>query len=290
MSDFFDKMVQQLGAADIEQPMLETRLILAHVKQCEAAEILSTINLTDEEKQTALALLERRLAHEPLDKIVGHREFYKADFAVNNDVLSPRPDTETLVETVLEYYTDYTATLQILDFGTGSGCIIESLLQEYEKAHGVAVDFSAAALKVAQQNAARLALNTRLDFVEADWFATDFVKKIGKNGTQKFDVIVTNPPYIPSDDIDGLAPEVKNFDPRTALDGGVDGLDSYRQIAKIVPILLTDGGHIFIEAGIGQADDIAVIFKVNGLELKEIRADLAGIARCVVLKKNKTII
>ena len=286
MSDFFDKMVQQLSAAGIEQPMLETRLILAHVKQCETAEILSTVNLTNEEKQTALALLARRLAHEPLDKIVGHREFYKADFAVNNDVLSPRPDTETLVETVLEYYSDYKATLQILDLGTGSGCIIESLLQEYEKAHGVAVDFSAAALKVARQNATRLKLNTRLDFVEADWFATDFVEKISKSGMQKFDIIVTNPPYIPSDDIVGLAPEVKNFDPRTALDGGADGLDSYRQIAEIAPILLADGGHIFIEAGIGQADDIAVIFEGSGLKLKEIRADLAGIARCVVLKKT----
>ena len=160
------------------------------------------------------------------------------------------------------------------------------MLLEYQTAHGVAVDVSAAALAVAQKNAEKLGILPRLDFVQADWFATDFAENISKCGAQKFDVIVTNPPYIPSGDIDDLAPDVRDFDPRTALDGGTDGLDSYRQIAEIAPILLTTEGHIFIEAGIGQADDIAAIFKRGGLKLKEIRADLAGIARCVVMRKK----
>lgn len=286
MNDFFTEMVLKLGAAGIEQPRLEARLLLAHVKKCEVAKIFSTINLTDEEKQNATELLKRRLAHEPLDKIVGHREFFKADFIVNCDVLSPRPDTETLIESVLKYYTDLGALLQILDLGTGSGCIIESLLLEYQTAHGVAVDVSAAALAVARKNAKKLGILPRLDFVQADWFATDFAENISKCGAQKFDVIVTNPPYIPSGDIDDLAPEVRDFDPRSALDGGADGFDSYQRIAEIAPELLVSGGRIFIEAGVGQAERIAAIFAVKGLKLVEVRADLAGIARCVVLKKE----
>lgn len=284
-NDFFTEMVRKLSAAGIEQPMLEARLLLAHVKQCEAAEIFSTLKVTDEEKQNATKLLKRRLAHEPLDKIVGHREFFKADFVVNREVLSPRPDTETLVEAVLKQYADFGAALRILDLGTGSGCIIESLLLEYQAAHGVAVDVSAAALNVAQKNAEKLGILPRLDFVQADWFATDFAENISKCGAQKFDVIVTNPPYIPSGDIDDLAPEVRDFDPRSALDGGADGFDSYQRIAEIAPELLVSGGRIFIEAGVGQADMIASIFSSFGLQLVEIRADLAGIARCVVMEK-----
>ena len=285
-NDFFTEMVRKLSAAGIEQPMLEARLLLAHVKQCEAAEIFSTLKVTDEEKQNATKLLKRRLAHEPLDKIVGHREFFKADFVVNREVLSPRPDTETLVEAVLKQYADFGAALRILDLGTGSGCIIESLLLEYQAAHGVAVDVSAAALNVAQKNAEKFGILPRLAFVQADWFMADCAKKIKECGAQEFDIIVTNPPYIPSKDIDGLAPEVRDFDPRCALDGGADGFDSYQRIAEIAPELLVSGGRIFIEAGVGQAERIAAIFAVKGLKLVEVRADLAGIARCVVLGKE----
>ncbi len=284
MSNFFTEILQKLSAAGVEQPRLEARLILAHVKHCAPAEIFSDIDVTENEKCAALTLLARRLAHEPLDKILGYRAFFKADFAVNSDVLSPRPDSETLVESVLKRYTDLGAALRILDLGTGSGCLIESLLSEYQMAQGVAVDFSAAALEVAQQNAVQLGVNSRLEFVQADWFGSDFVARIG--GEWKFDVIVTNPPYIPSDDIEGLAPEVKNYDPLTALDGGADGFDSYRRIAEVAPDLLTEGGRIFIEAGIGQADEIVAISSGYGLKLVEIRADLAGIDRCVVLEKR----
>lgn len=284
MSDFFTEIMQKLSAVGVEQPRLEARLILAHVKQCEPAEIFSGIKYTEDEKCAVSALLTRRLVHEPLDKILGHREFYKSDFAVNSNVLSPRPDSETLVEGVLAHYTDLGTALRILDLGTGSGCLIESLLSEYRAAQGVAVDFSAVALEVAQKNAVRLGVNGRLEFVQADWFSPDFVARI--DGERKFDVIVTNPPYIPSKDIEGLAPEVKNYDPLTALDGGADGFESYRRIADVAPELLADGGKIFIEAGIGQADEIATVFSSHGLKLVETRADLAGIARCVVLEKR----
>lgn len=282
MSTFFTDIVNQLVEAGIDNPRLETRLILAHIKQCAASEIYSDINLDETQQKQLKVVLNRRLNHEPLDKILGTRSFFKYDFAVNADVLSPRPDTETLVESVLETYPDRNQALNFLDLGTGSGCIIESLLAEYPNANGLAVDISAKALSVAQQNAENLGLVKRLNFLQADWFASDFVQKINR----KFEVIVTNPPYIPTADITKLDKEVKNFDPLMALDGGADGFSSYRRLAEVVPQLLTDGGYVFIEAGIGQAEKIAQIFTTGGLRLQAIKTDLSGIQRCVILQNN----
>ncbi len=282
MSTFFTDIVNQLINAGIENPRLEARLMLAHIKQCAASEIYSDINLDEPQQKQLKAVLNRRLNHEPLDKILGTRSFFKYDFKVNADVLSPRPDTETLVESVLETYADRNRPLNLLDLGTGSGCIIESLLGEYPNANGLAVDISAKALSVAQQNAESLGLSNRLNFLQADWFASDFVQKINR----KFEIIVTNPPYIPTADIEKLDIEVKNHDPHAALDGGADGFSSYRRLAEVVPQLLTDGGYVFIEAGIGQAEKIAQIFTTGGLHLQAIKTDLSGIQRCVILQNN----
>ena len=282
MNTFFTDIVNQLVEAGIDNPRLETRLMLAHIKQCPASEVYSDIDLDETQQKQLKAVLNRRLNHEPLDKILGTRSFFKYDFAVNSDVLSPRPDTETLVESVLETYPDRNQALNFLDLGTGSGCIIESLLAEYPNANGLAVDISAKALSVAQQNAESLGLSNRLNFLQADWFASDFVQKINR----KFEVIVTNPPYIPTADITKLDKEVKNFDPLMALDGGVDGFSSYRRLAEVVPQLLTDGGYVFIEAGIDQAEKIAQIFTTGGLRLQAIKTDLSGIQRCVILQNN----
>jgi release factor glutamine methyltransferase len=224
-------------------------------------------------------MLQQRLAHKPLDKIIGRREFYKANFVVNENVLSPRPDTEILVEEAIKLLPD--TAVEILDLGTGSGCIIESILAEKPQARGVAVDISAAALQTARLNAENLQLTTRLDFVNADWFAPDFCAEIGK----KFDMIVSNPPYIPTADIATLAAEVKNYDPAAALDGGADGYDSYRRISELAPELLQNGGYILLEAGIGQAEKIADIFCNHKLKLINIVPDLNGISRCIILQK-----
>ena len=149
-------------------------------------------------------------------------------------------------------------------------------------AHGLAVDISAKALSVAQQNAETLGLSDRLNFLQADWFVADFIQKINR----RFEIIVTNPPYIPTADIAKLDVEVKNHDPLAALDGGADGFSSYRRLAEVVPQLLTDGGYVFIEAGIGQADRIAQIFTAGGLHLHAVKKDLSGIQRCVILQNN----
>ena len=279
MDNLFAKIMYDLAAAGVESPRLETRLLLAAAKNCNPAEIFTDTSLNEEQERLVQQMAEQRVAHKPLDKILGHREFYKADFDVDGNVLSPRPDTEILVEKALQYMPSTAYT--ILDLGTGSGCIIESILLERPKVYGVAVDVSAAALQVAQKNALKLRVEKRLKLIEADWFNLNFTQKIG----QKFDVIVTNPPYIPTKDIDALEPEVREYDPRKALDGGADGFESYKRIAELVPDLLNDGGYVLIEAGVGQAGKIADLFRQSGLKLIEIADDLSGIARCVVLQK-----
>lgn len=280
MTSFFMEIVQKLVAEKIENPRLEARLMMAEALQCRPEEVYQNTKLTDEQQKKVEFMLEQRLKHKPLDKILGHREFYKYDFKVNEDVLSPRPDTEILLEAALEILPDFTEP-KILDLGCGSGCIIESLLKEIPQATGYAVDISEKALAVARQNADSLAISERLRFVNTSWFNADFTEVIGT----KFDMIVSNPPYIPTAEIKDLATEVKDYDPLLALDGGNSGYDSYERIAEVTQELLKDNGCILLEAGFGQAQKIADIFTAQGLKLLEIVNDLAGIARCVILQK-----
>lgn len=279
MNNVFEQTVRQLVTAGIASPRLEARLLIAHVLKCDTTKVFSDVELSAAQNEALQILLQQRLHHKPMDKILGHREFYKADFMISEDVLSPRPDTEILVEKVLQLLSD--DDFDILDLGTGSGCIIESVLAERPKAHGVAVDISEKSLDIALQNAEKLQLGKRIRFIKADWFASDFLQQIGK----KFTAVVTNPPYIPTDDIEHLDAEVRNYDPLAALDGGTDGFASYMRIAELAPDLLKSGGYIFIEAGIGQAEQIAAIFEQSGLSHVCTVADLNGIARCVILQK-----
>ncbi|MEE6207918.1 MAG: peptide chain release factor N(5)-glutamine methyltransferase [Alphaproteobacteria bacterium] len=281
MTDYFTQIVQKLVQAGIENPRLEARILLAHILHCEPDEIFTGINISPENMQRTEVLLQQRLAHKPLDKIIGKRAFYKAEFKVNEQVLSPRPDTEILVEAALEYLQNK-AKPHILDLGTGSGCIIETLLQEIPDAKAIAVDISAAALQVAKENAARLKVSERLRFINADWFSADFVQQI--NAT--FDMVVSNPPYIPTAQIADLDVEVKDYDPLFALDGGTSGFDSYRRIADIAPQLLKERGYILLEAGINQAEAIRNIFIQSGLKHVKTVRDLAGIERCVIMQKE----
>jgi len=280
MTDFFSQIIRKLAAEKIENPRLEARLMMAEALHCRPEEIYQDIKLTQEEQAKVEAMLDERLRHKPLDKILGHREFYKYDFIVTEDVLSPRPDTEILVEEALEILKNIPKP-KILDLGCGSGCIIETLLKELPAASGCAADISDKALAVAKQNAENLGVNDRLRLLNADWFADDFVAATGET----FDMIVSNPPYIPSADIETLDTEVKNYDPLTALDGGKSGYDSYERIAQIAPEMLQNSGYILLEAGYGQAEKIADIYIKQGFKLLKIVDDLAGIERCVILQK-----
>ena len=274
----FQDVVARLIAQKIANPILEARFLVAGALLKNPNEISSTMTFDAVTAKKIEVLLQRRLHHEPLDKILGQREFYKYNFVVNKDVLSPRPETEILVEQALKYL-QHNPHAKILDLGTGSGCIIETLLAECPTARGVAVDVSAAALRVAQRNAQQLGVSERIKFVEKNWFDWQFRLE------EKFDLIVSNPPYIPSADILKLDTEVKDYDPLVALDGGMDGLASYRRIARLSVELLNDGGYILLEVGLGQAEEVSQIF-VKYLQVCGIVKDLAGIDRCVIMQKS----
>ena len=206
-------------------------------------------------------------------RLLGWREFWGLEFALSPDTLVPRPDTETLVEAVLAVRPDRAAPLLIADLGTGSGALLAALLSEYPRARGVGTDVSAAALAVAQANLARLSLAARARFVVSDWGGA-----LGGG----FDVVVVNPPYIPSADIAGLDPEVRDHEPRRALDGGPDGLCAYRRIVADLPRLLAPGGTAVLELGIAQHAAVGDLALAAGLSALEIVADLGGAPRALV--------
>ena len=234
----------------------------------------------------AVALLEgyvaRRLQGEPVSRIKGNREFYGRCFDVDAHTLDPRPDTETLISAALALVTEndwQDRPLRLLDLGTGSGCILLTLLAELPLAEGVGADISEGALRRAAENASRLGLADRVQFVASDWFE-------GVSG--QFDLVLSNPPYIASAEIAGLAREVTGFDPLLALDGGLDGLDAYRRIAQNVPSALQDAGQLLVEIGSTQAEAVRDIFRAAGLKVEEdgVRFDLAGRARCVLAGRS----
>ena len=264
-----------LRKAGIDQPRHEARLLLEAASGLSPAAQLSDRHaaLGDAAAQRFHSLIARRVAQEPVSRILGRREFWSLGFTVTPDTLDPRPDTETVVEAVLAAKPDRAAPLRILDLGTGTGCIVLALLHEYRNALGVAVDRSPAAIAVAQGNAVALGLADRFLPLAGDWAGAL---------AGAFDVIVSNPPYIPGGEIGGLAPEVRCHDPRGALDGGADGLDAYRALASCVTRYLVPDGVIALEVGAGQAVAVAALLSAAHLGIRDVRADLAGIPRCVV--------
>ena len=217
--------------------------------------------------------LARRLQGEPLSRIIGKRSFWRDEFHVSPETLDPRADSETIIESVLKHAT---SPKRILDLGTGTGCLLLSLLREYPVAVGVGIDQSLGAIRVAQRNAHDLGFTDRAHFVHSDWSDYDF--------EQSFDVIVSNPPYISSAVIPTLDASVRLYDPRDALDGGADGLDAYRVLAQIVPKMLTPAGLLVLEIGYDQGASVPPLFTAQGLKLVSIDNDLGGNERAVVLQ------
>lgn len=281
MTNAVQNIAEILKSHQIEEPKLEARMMVASVLNLDANDLFFDCPELNAEQEKQLAeLVEKRIKHYPLCKLLGKKGFYKYDFIVSEDVLSPRPDTEILVEAAINYAKENKAK-KILDLGTGSGCIILSVLGDVADLSGVALDASVKALNVAAQNADNLGLANRIKFVHGSWFDEDISSSLGTD----FDLIVTNPPYIPNKDIENLDEEVKAHDPLLALDGGEDGLKDYRQIAKISYPMLKEGGKIFIEGGIGQEKQIADVFAKEGFGLSTILKDYGGINRCIILKK-----
>ncbi|MGI4953500.1 MAG: peptide chain release factor N(5)-glutamine methyltransferase [Janthinobacterium lividum] len=261
-----------LSAAGVESPRLEARLLLAH-----AAGLRQDALLRDREASVEMtpyaALLARRVAREPLALITGEQEFWSLTFAVSGDTLIPRPDSETLIEAALAARPGRAGTRSILDLGTGTGCLLLAALTEYPAAWGVGVDLSPGAAALARRNAAALGLSGRAAMVCARWDdALD----------GRFDLVLSNPPYISGADIAGLMPEVALHEPRLALDGGPDGLDAYRVLLRRMPALLRPGGTAVLELGAGQAAAVSGLAEGWTVAL---RRDLAGIERAIVLRR-----
>ncbi len=281
MASYLDGLAEALRQGGIESPRLEARLIAAAVLELEADALLFAAPLADEGQLSLMKkMVSERLKHRPLDKILGAKGFYKYDFKVSEAVLSPRPDTEILVEAAVSAL-QKDSRRRVLDLGTGSGCIVLSLLADCPAAEGVALDISSAALEIAAANAYQLGVEKRISFINGSWFDEDIISRLGG----KFDIIVSNPPYIPAADIASLEAEVREHDPLSALDGGEDGLRDYRQISLLIHDLLNENGVLFLEVGIRQSADVAAIFTRQGLQLVDILKDLGGIERCVILKK-----
>jgi release factor glutamine methyltransferase len=266
---------KQLRLAGIDTAELDARLLLQEATGWSHARLISA----GEDAVTPAAIsiyeqfLARRLGREPVSKIIGHREFWSLEFVVNKSVLDPRPDTETLVEAVLTSIKNKSAPLTIVDLGTGSGCILVALMTELPNARGIAVDRSPDALAVAKQNAQHHAVADRIAFICASWGEA--------LPDECCDIVVSNPPYIETDDLPGLSKEVLDHDPALALDGGDDGLTAYRQIAADLPRLLAPGGQAFLELGIGQGPDVSALLEGAGASQIRVTNDLAGIGRCI---------
>ena len=220
------------------------------------------------------AMAARRIAGEPASRILGRRDFWSLTFRVTPDTLDPRPDTETLIEAAVDLLAARRGeALRIVDFGTGTGAILAALLSEFPQARGVGVDLSAAAAAVARDNLDQLGFGPRARIVVGDWDE-------GLEG--RFDLIASNPPYIPAADIAALAREVRCHDPRLALDGGADGLDAYRRLAQVAARRLAPGGVALFEVGVGQAEAVAGLCGAAGLVPDAPRFDLGGVARVTI--------
>ena len=265
----------------IESAELDARILVGRALGLDRAGLAAADGrwLGRDEEAAIAALAERRLAGEPVARIVGWKEFWSLPLRVDASTLVPRPETETVVEAALAAVDaggPRSRPLRVADLGTGSGAILLALLRELPNAEGAGTDVSVAALSVSRENARRLGL-VRVQFLACD---------IAAALRGPFDIIVSNPPYIASHEIAALAPDVRDFDPRCALDGGPDGLKFYRSIAAAAPPLLQPGGALVVELGAGQLQAVAALFAAQGLAPLPPRHDLSGVPRALVAKKR----
>lgn len=276
-------LTAQFKSGSIESPELDARLLAGAVLGLDLTGLISAAGrqLTADESIRLEEFARRRLGSEPVARILGTKEFWGLPLSLSTATLVPRPDTETLVELALDMLRACPAhdrPLRIADLGTGSGAILLALLSELPRAVGIGTDISAEALQAAHSNAVDLGLADRATFIACDYAS-------GLSGA--FDLIVSNPPYIRSADIAGLAAEVRNFDPAGALDGGRDGLDAYRALIPQAARLLAPHGALVVEVGQGQHDDVRTLMKAAGLAAEGLaKTDLAGIHRAVGGRKK----
>ena len=273
----------RLSAAGIEGARRDARLLLAEMLPGGASALLRDPEQILDRKlvQDFEAAVSRREQREPVSRVLGVREFWSLPFKITPDTLDPRPDSETLIEGILEWVEDKDGPLRILDLGTGTGCLLLALLSELPEARGLGVDISENALAVARENADRLELSGRADFVCRNWTT-------GLTG--EWDVILSNPPYIRESDLAQLAPEVAQYDPVGALVSGVDGLRDYRILIPGAAELLKPSGLLGLEVGEGQARDVEALLLASGLQRPWRKRDLSGIERSCFCRQGKKVV
>ena len=269
-------IARRFTQAGLDSPEREARALLKAALDLTDTDLIvrNDVPVPAEDAARTLTLAERRMAGEPLARLTGRREFWSLDFTLAPDTLVPRPETETMVEAALKAFPNRDAALRVLDLGTGSGAILAAILSERPSAFGIGIDLSEGAARQARANLVHLGLGNRASIIVGRWAEA-------LHG--RFDLVLSNPPYITSADIEGLDTEVREHDPRLALDGGTDGLDAYRTIAAALPDLLKPGGITILELGAGQEADVARILTSHGVPPDgPARPDLAGIARAIV--------
>lgn len=275
-------LAARFKTGSIDSPELDARLLIGAALALDhtGLAVQAMRRVTEDEATVIASFAQRRLSHEPVARILGHKEFWGLDLRLSDATLVPRPDTETIVAAALEIIrADAIAAkpLRIADIGTGSGAILLALLSELPAATGIGTDISEAALETAQLNANRLGLADRVSFVQCDYASAL---------SEPFDLIVSNPPYIRSADIAALDHDVRDYDPRLALDGGADGLDAYRAITPQAAALLAPNGVLIFEVGHDQSEQVSHLMHLAGLTLSlPPKADLGGIHRAVMGRK-----
>jgi len=262
---------------NIKSYYLDSEILLSSTLKLDRSQLLLNLDkrIENQEKKIFFNFIERRRKNEPIAYITGYKEFWKNKFKVNKNVLIPRPDTETIIEQVLNEL-DINSSKKILDIGTGSGCIIISILNERKKCLGVGIDISKNAVKLAKYNAKIQHIDKRIKFLNSD---------IDNFYGGKYDLIVSNPPYIKHYEIDSLEKDIKNHEPKVSLDGGIDGYNKIRLIIKKSSTLIKKRGKLFLELGINQTRETLKILNLNGFYKTKVIKDLSGKNRCIVSTK-----
>ena len=266
-----------LKIKEIKSYNLDSEILLSSTLKLDRSQLLLNLDKTikDQEKKKFFNLIQRRSKNEPVAYIIGYKEFWKSNFKVDRNVLIPRPDTEIIIEQVLKQL-DVNSSKKILDIGTGSGCIIISIINERRRCFGVGIDISKNAVKLAKYNAKIQHIDNRIKFLNSD---------IDNFCGDKYDLIISNPPYIKHHKINGLEKDIKNHEPKIALDGGIDGYNKIRLIIKKSSTLIKKKGKLFLELGINQTRETLKILSLNGFYKTKVIKDLASKNRCIISTK-----
>lgn len=277
VEEVFLSGIQKLNAAQVENPNLDAKIIFKHILSVdnEQFELCKKNEISSKITKSYFELIDRRIKREPIAYITNKQSFWNDEFKVTKDTLIPRPETELILESVISYFPDKKIDLNIADLGTGSGCIIISLLQEYINASGIGIDISKEAIKIANENKKLLKNHERLKFLEEDY------AEYNLNG---FDIIVSNPPYISQDSLD-IQKDVYDYEPHLALFSKNNGIEAYNKIISNLASRIDKNFFLFLEIGLGQASEVTKLLKNNGFTEILTKVDLANIPRCVIAKK-----